>query len=284
MQNLVATTDTQKQAKADLDKQITTIAKGINKIESAEVATLATLSNANTLITLPNLLATATGKVLVSYNTNTKTTEDGVLKSQSDILDSVYIGDAQAVIFNGQGLNIWNFSKGTNTADFFQNVPKTADLTGLVRYPTNGRVYTADAGAGQIVSYQISSTAISKPVVSVKDASIKDAKDIAIDGNIYILTSTGIKKYNAGKPAAFAFPNLSTPFSGKGKLYTDVKSKQLYTLDANGRIIITDKTGKLLKILESDQLKDASDFTVDEATKTIYILKSGSLLKLNFSL
>lgn len=273
----------QEQAKADLEKQIIELTQRINKIETPTITSLATLSNSGNLIALPNILATATGKVVVSYNINTKTTEDGTLRTNTDIVDSAYISDTQALIFDGQGLNIWNYSKGTNGGEFFLNVPKASDFMGFVRYPTNNRVYTADVNLGQVISYLLTGSTISKPVVSVKDSAIKDAQDIAVDGNVYVLTKTGVNKYNAGKPAAFTFPVLAEAFSGKGKLYTDTKSKNLYILDSNGRIIITDKTGKLTKILQSNELTGATDFTVDETNKTIFVLRSGSLLELHYS-
>jgi hypothetical protein len=120
--------------------------------------------------------------------------------------------------------------------------------------------------------------------VSVKNAALKDAESLAVDGSVYVLTKTTVLKFNAGKPANFTFPALADQFSGTGKIFTDGKTKQVYILDANGRIIITDKTGKLTKILQSDQLKDANDFSVDEANKTIYVLRTGSLLKISYGL
>lgn len=284
IQTLAPANTSQEQAKADLEKQATELTQRINKIETPTVTPLATLSNSENLVTLPNVLATATGKVVVSYNTNTKATEDGTLRTNTDIVDSVYVSDTQALVFDGQGLNMWNYSKGTHGAEFFLNVPKASDFMGFVRYPTNNRAYTADTTLGQVISYLITGSTISKPLVSVKDSAIKDAQDIAIDGSVYVLTKTGINKYTAGKPVAFTFPVLAEAFSGKGKLYTDAKSKNIYVLDSNGRIIITDKTGKLTKTLQSDDLKGASDFTVDETAKAIYVLHNGSLLRIDFSI
>lgn len=284
LQSLSPANTTQELEKTELEKQATQLTQRINKIETPTTTSLATLSNSSNLITLPNLLATATGKVVVSYNANTKTTEDGTLRTNTDIVDSVYISDTQAVVFDGQGFNIWNYSKGTNGTGFFLNVPKASDFIGFVRYPTNGRVYTVDTNLGQVMSYLVAGTGISKPVVSVKDSALKDAQDIAVDGSVYVLTKTGLQKYNAGKPAAFTFPVLAEAFSGKGKLYTNSSTKNIYILDSNGRVLIIDKTGKLVKILQSDELKDASDFTVDEISKTIFVLRSGSLLELRYSL
>ncbi len=284
LQSLNTTTDAQVSAKKELEQQLNTLSLKVNKIEAVNPNQLATLSNAENLTVLPNILATATGKVVISFNTNTNTTEDGTVHTSADIVESVNVSPTESVVFDGQGLNLWNFVKGTNSTPFYLNVPKSASLAGLAHYPTNNRVYTVDTDLGQVISYLVSATGFSKPTVSVKDSKLKDALDLGIDGNIYVLTKTGINKYNAGKPVSFTFPSLTTPFSGKGKIYTNEKTKQVYVLDSNGRVIITDKTGKLIKVLQSDSLNGASDFAVDETNKVIYVLRNGSLLKIDFSL
>ena len=117
-------------------------------------------------------------------------------------------------------------------------------------------------------------------VIDGYSTAAQNAQDLAIDGSIYILTKTDIKKFTAGKVATFLFPALPEAFSGTGKIYTDSKASKVYILDADGKIIITEKTGKLVRILQSDELKGANDFVVDEAAKVIYVLRNGSLLKL----
>jgi hypothetical protein len=272
-------TDAQRQAKTELEQQAAELNKRVNKTITPTLTNIATLSSANNLLTLPKLLATATGQVVVSYNADSKATEDGSLRTSTDIVDGAYISGSNAVVFDGQGMNVWNFSKGTNGNSFFMNVPKSNHFVGMVVYPTNNRVYVVDTEVGQVTSYQISDATLSKPVVSVKDSALMDAQDLAVDGSVYVLTKTGINKYTAGKAAAFTFPQLTQAFSGTGRIFTNSITKQLYILDSNGRIIITDKTGKLIQILEHPDLKDATDFTVDEANKTIYVLRNGSLLQ-----
>ncbi len=280
LEQLATKTDEQNSKKTSLVKLAEEVLRKANKIETPSVSQVATLSNAEHLLVLPNALATSTGKAVVAYNTKTALTEDGSIKTQTEIVNGVAFSNTQAVVFDGQGLNIWNFATGTNTTPFFQNVPKPADFTGLVYYPTTSRVYTVDKGTNQIMNYTVSSSGISKPASSLKDSKLADAQDLAIDGSIYVLTTTDVKKFTAGKVATFLFPTLPEAFSGVGKIYTDSKATKVYILDNNGRIIITEKTGKLSRILQADELKGATDFYVDEVAKLVYVLRGGSLLKL----
>ncbi|MBP9686292.1 MAG: hypothetical protein KBD66_00660 [Candidatus Doudnabacteria bacterium] len=280
LESLETVNETQAQQKQSLLKQTEEIIRQANKIETPSVSQVATLSSAEHLLLLNNQLATVTNKVVVSYNIGTSLTKDGEIKTQTEVVDATAISADLAVAFDGQGLNVWDTSKGTNTTPFFQNVPKPGDFTSLVFYPTNSRVYTVDRGTNQVMSYAATSSGLSKPTVSVKDAKLADAQDLAIDGSIYILTKTDVKKFTAGKVATFLFPALPEAFSGTGKIYTDSKATKVYILDADGKIIITEKTGKLVRILQSDELKGANDFVVDEAGKVIFVLRNGSLLKL----
>lgn len=280
LENLETTTEAQAKQKADLLKQADQVIRQANKIETPSVSQVATLSSAEHLLVLGNQLATATNKVVVAYNTTTSLTKDGELKTQTDIVDAVAISSSLAVAFDGQGLNVWDTSKGTNTTPFFQNVPKPSNFSSLVFYPTNSRVYTVDRGTNQIINFAAASSGLSKPTVSVTDAKLAEAQDLAIDGSIYVLTKTDVRKFTAGKVATFLFPALPEPFSGTGKIFTDSKATKVYILDANGRIIITEKTGKLVRILQADELRGANDFFVDEAAKVVYVLRNGSLLKL----
>ncbi len=280
LENLETATEAQAKQKAELLTVADQVIRQANKIETPSVSQVATLSSAEHLLVLGNQLATATNKVVVAYNTTTGLIKDGELKTQTDIVDAVAISNSLAVAFDGQGLNVWDTSKGTNTTPFFQNVPKPSNFTSLVFYPTNSRVYTVDRGTNQILNYVATSSGLSKPTVSVTDAKLAEAQDLAIDGSVYVLTKSDVKKFTAGKVATFLFPALPEPFSGTGKIFTDGKATKVYILDADGRIIITEKTGKLVRILQADELKGANDFFVDEAAKVVYVLRNGSLLKL----
>ena len=284
VQSLKAVTDEQKQILADTNKQIETVRQKIEKISEATVSTVASLSAATQLITLPNLFATETNGQLISYNKLTNTVEDGVLKSPTKILKSVYTAGTRAVVYDGQGLRVWDWSRGTSTEAFYQSLPKAQNLVGFSYYDTNSRVYLISKEQNQIVNFLVEDKGVSKPLVWNKvPLNLGAALDLAIDGSIYILGASGVTKYTQGKPAEFNLQELTTPLSGQGKMYTNKDIKNLYVLDSgNNRVVIFDKKGQLVQILTSPQFTSLQDFSVDEANKTLYILNNGSLLKATY--
>ncbi len=255
----------------------------ILNITPATIQTLGSLSSSNHLISLPGIFATATGQTLVSFDIATGEISDGKLKSNSEILNSTSLDSLRTIIFDGQGLRVWTPGSGETGDPFYQNLPKPSFLVALDKYETNGRVYILDTEKGQVTSFQVSETTISKPQVSVANPILVNAYDIAIDGSVYALTTNGVVKFTAGKQVPFSTPTLTPPLNPAGKIHTAPKIKNVYLLDPTGRIIITDKKGTLIKILASEQLKGAQDFYVDEAGGVVYVLNSGTLLKVNLN-
>lgn len=253
----------------------------MEKIFKPDVANLGSLGNGDILLKLPDFAATQANSTIISYQKSTGQTQDSHLRLSLLALAGVYLSGSQAAVYDDGNLYIWDFSKGLLLgAGFAQNVPTKDDFAGLAQYPVNGRIYVADKKTAQITSFLPGKTEFSKPVVAVRDLSLTQAVDITIDANIYVLNKAGVNKFQSGRLTDFSLQNLPTPFSGKGKIYTQKDFKYLYILDSgNNRILIFDKNGNLINTLLSDNFTNLKDFQVDEKNKIIYILNDGSLLK-----
>lgn len=263
-----------------LSAQIKDLEAKLEKITEAEVEVIGNLGQGDGLIKLPGVLATQSGSVIISYDKATGAIKDGILKSGGTITNSVYITKTLAAVYAGGGLLIWNYASGQSGAVLAASVPAQQDEAGLAYYPTNNRVYLIDKKNGQIVNFLAGEKGLSKPAMSLKDPSLAKARDLAIDGSIYVLSENGILKFQSGRPAAFSTASLNKPLSGSGKIYTDKDSKYIFVLDSGrDRIVIFDKKGNVQSTLVSDQLKNLKDFQIDEKNKIIYALSGSTLLK-----
>jgi hypothetical protein len=254
----------------------------MEKVFRPSVTNLGSLGSGNTLIRLPDFLATQANGAVISFQKITGQIQDSNLKLGVSALASVYLSGNQAAVYDGSNLYLWDFSAGKLLgAGFGQNLPGKNDFGGMAPYPVNGRVYVADKKASQIISFLPGKTAFSKPVVAVSDPAIGKSEDITIDSGIYVLTSDGVFRFLAGKQTGFALQNLPTPLSASGKIYTEKSFNYIYILDSgNNRILIFDKSGNLVNTLLSDSFTSLKDFQVDEKNKIIYALNDGSLLKI----
>ncbi len=271
----------QAQKASDFRKQFDELDRKLNKIASADVTSLGSLGNGQHLINLQDYLATETNRSIVSYNKSSGTIADNALKSSESILDSIALNNNLAAIYNGSELFIWDVAGDIVTGRFSDGVPSTNNFGGIKTYSTNNKVYLIDKSNGQVKSYATTGRSFGSPTVSITDDVIKKAADLAVDGNIYILSGGTIHKFNSGAKQSFS-PAI-TDFSDAGKLYTQVNYQYIYVLDpGKNRIVILNKEGGMVQTLTSDQFSDLRDFAIDEGTRTVFVLNGSELLKVKF--
>ncbi|MDQ3018563.1 MAG: hypothetical protein M3Q64_01690 [bacterium] len=254
----------------------------IDKVAEADVTTIGSLGNANHLIELPTYLATETNRTIVSYNRSSSSIQDNVLKSSEPITRSTFFKGNQAVIYNGSELLLWNFQTGIIGGAFSDMVPNQNSAAGLKVYSVNSRAYVIDKSQNRVISFAVTDKNFSKPTVSISNVpELSSASDLAIDGNIYITAGGTILKFNSGARQDFT-PQVSR-LSDNVKIVTQADFNNIYLLDiGNKRIVILNKNGELIKSLTSTQFNDLKDFTVDEKSKTMFILNNTALLKVSY--
>ncbi len=272
----------QKQTIEQIREQAVQLQNKINKVSDVTPERLGTLSISDNLISLPAYLGTETNRTIISYNRANSSIEDGALKTSEPINRSVFLKGNQAVIYNGSELLLWNFVTGVIGGAFSDQVPTQGSSVGLKLYPVNNRVYIIDTAQGRVMSFTASDRDFSKPTVSIAPSDeLRTASDLAIDGNIYIATGGTILKYNSG--ARQEFTPAITGLSGSTKLFTQVDYNYLYVLDiGNKRIIVLNKDGSMVSTLTSKDFDNLKDFSVDESSRSIFLLNGNSLLKIKY--
>lgn len=273
------------QTLANLKKQAEEIKSRLENSIEAQTQNLGSLAASETLISLPEYFASPSGQQIVAYSRQSVTVRDDTLKSPGKIVLSESVGKNTAVVYDGENLKIWNYAQNKVGENFFSSVPAAENAAGLKYYSTNSRVYMLDKAKSQILNFAVLGDKLGKPLVSaqLEQNSAKDAVDLAVDGSVYILYPSGIKKYHAGsQDSAFAPSNLITPLKNAKKIETETNFTNIYVLDAgNNRIAVFNKKGAYVYSLTSPEFSDLKDFSVDEKNKTVYILNGSSLLKAN---
>ena len=275
------TDDSQKSKISSLTNQANELDKKLNKVETADVQSLGTLSVGNTLIDLPDYVGTENDRTVIAYKKSTGKITDNTFQTTESIIDSIALQNDLAAIYNGEAFFIWDVKGDIITGKYTDGVPDRDDFGGVKTYSTNNKIYFIDKSSGEVKSLGTSGRGFNSPGSSVKDDAIKNASDLAIDGNIYIATNGTILKFNSGKKQDFT-PSVSG-LSSTAKLYTQTDYQRLYILDSgNNKIIILNKDGSVYKNITSDKFNTLKDFTVDEKNSTIYILNGTELLKVKF--
>lgn len=136
----------------------------------------------------------------------------------------------------------------------------TATNNQIIRMRAQGAVY--DGGTNWIIS---------------SDAPLSQARGMTIDGDIYVLTNTTIRKFRSGIEQTFNLsqpdPNLQNPT----RIWTSSESSYLYVLDMDpGRVIVFNKDGEFITQYMDEVFNNAIQFIVREEKKTIVIITKDS--------
>ncbi len=150
-----------------------------------------------------------------------------------------------------------------------------------------GRLYLLDPLANQVWRYTPRSDGYPDPptpyFATTAPQSLAGARDMAIDGNIYILLDTGdLFKYRDGEPAPFIPANIPPPAPHFAALTLDpsVDGGPVYLADLETeRLIILDGEGNFQTQLRTDPgiLHDPTAMALDPLGNRILILTNGYL-------
>jgi len=146
-----------------------------------------------------------------------------------------------------------------------------------------GNFYFLDSEDKKIIKYPYSSSnQWSLPQLWLGTEKVKDFKSISVDGSIWFLTKqNSIEKYYGGRLAESfeleIFPEIKV--LSKIKAYPGLP--YLYVLEpAKLRIIILDKSGNIVKQIQSKKFDNLLDFSVTKEGREIYLLNGLNLYKI----
>ena len=145
-------------------------------------------------------------------------------------------------------------------------------------------LYVLNKETGEITKYAYSKNSkLGAPKLWLKSSEkTTQAKDITIDGNIWILTKNNtIDKYYIGKYEKTLTLNFYPKLENPNKIFTNLQIDELYILEpVKNRLIIIDKKGGIIKQYQSDKFNDLKDFSISEDGKTIFLLNESKIYKI----
>ncbi|MCX6781986.1 MAG: hypothetical protein NTW66_02620 [Candidatus Magasanikbacteria bacterium] len=156
------------------------------------------------------------------------------------------------------------------------------EIKSLIVY--NRRLYTLDVAANQIYRHDNIKGGFGqgKDWLTNSTLNIRDGVDMAIDGDMYILKATGeLYKFTQGEPQPLNLEPPEPPLDSANEIWTYTDLNNIYLLDAkNKRVIIYDKTGKLLRQMTAEDFTGPSSFAVEESKGTAYVLDSNKIYEI----
>ena len=145
----------------------------------------------------------------------------------------------------------------------------------------NRRLYVVDTQNNQIYKHSPIQTGFDRGTAWLEEElNLSDAISLAIDGDIYILKTTGeIWKLADGLKQEFNPSGLDPQLENPRMFYTNASLNELYILEPkNKRLVILDKTGKLLGQYTSPIWTNPTGFIVDNE-KNIFLLDNNKVYR-----
>ena len=105
---------------------------------------------------------------------------------------------------------------------------------------------------------------------------------MAVDGSIWLLADKFIEEYYLGQLSQTILPDLFPEVKNLTKIFTSPSHSYLYVLEpANKRLIVFDKSGKIISQYQSEKFNNLLDFSVSQDKKTIYLLNNLKIYQIN---
>jgi len=156
-------------------------------------------------------------------------------------------------------------------------------------YAYGDRVYVLSPGSGltsQVYKLIRTGTDLGGATAWIKSpiTELSDAVSLAVDGTVFILRSNGnVLRFVSGRDVAWSQAAIEPALTSATDIWTSAESSYVYVLDPAGqRLVVYEKeTGLLIAQYHSSTFANLTDFSVDEANKTIYLTGTNNVYKIS---
>lgn len=153
-------------------------------------------------------------------------------------------------------------------------------ITGVGIY--NRKLYIIDSVNKQIYKHNQTQTGYDKGSVWTKNnfEELTLGRSITIDGDVYVLTATGVKKFYTGEEQVFVIAGLDPGLTAPSFITTNSNLKDLYILEPmTKRVIIINKDGVFKQQYTATVWQNPTSMVVEDDGKTVYILDNNKIYK-----
>jgi len=144
-----------------------------------------------------------------------------------------------------------------------------------------GNLYFLDGKTNEVLKYPFAESTEGTNYLESNTKKITNGKSLAVDGSVWILNEDNeIYRYYGGKYQETLKLDTFPAIKNLEKIFASFSLPYLYILEpAEKRIIITTKTGQVVKQFRSDKFDNLKDFAVSGDGKTIYLLNGLKVYK-----
>jgi hypothetical protein len=250
-------------------------------------------------LTEPNFLA---NRVIVAGSAayfadleNKKIIQLDLTKKQSNLLPLGALTKLTDITLSGQflyllggGLNRWDTQPASATAPAAKNLKAEgdSDRDGTLLGSFGSYLYVLNPAKRNIFRFAVDKQdKVSDPVgwlVNKKGLDFPQLVSFAIDGDVWLTDKTGhVFKFTQGQPVDWQLNGLKTPLDSPVYAVTNDSLTKLYLLEPNHhRLLIIEKTGQLVKEIESPTLAAVTSLGVSESLQKAFAVSGSTVYEI----
>lgn len=169
---------------------------------------------------------------------------------------------------------IFSYLPGDQTLQTINLEPKPSNIAAASAY--NNRLYLVDQTSNQIYRYDqnaLTNNFGSRIAWLREPTDLANTNSMGINGQIFVANQTQVKRFSTGTAQNSALVSISPPLEAPDKVLIPEDSSMIYVLEKkHQRILVYNDNGQHVSSYVSPVFTSASDISVDESRREIYVL------------
>jgi hypothetical protein len=189
-------------------------------------------------------------------------------------------GEGEDILFIDENKQLGRINLTENTANPIVSGASQLESTDQL-FIYNDNLYILSAATEQLVKMRPQGTGYEAGTgwISSLDSDLSSATDLAIDGDIFILTKTSIKRFNSGRELTFELDLVDPPLSNPVSIWTTIGTDYLYLLEPEQeRLIVFNKSGDLIAQYVDPAFASAIEMVIREEEKRLFVVTLTDIL------
>lgn len=285
------TTEEEQSKRMEFEQQISASLQKLQKISLVSPTLLTKLTDANPMAEVSSLALI--NDTILAYGPNdalayrvdalTKQIQTTTHDNIPNIRISTTPKENDAIAFIYSDSNLAFYSPDTTaitTADIAYPLPTDGVVSRINAIGIyNQRLYSVDTVHNMIYRHAKTQTGFDRGTPWISgSANVQDAVAIAIDGDVYVLTTSSLLKFTGGAQQSFSIIGLDPMLDRPTAIYTYADVPYIYILEpTHKRVIVLTKEGKLVAQYTANEWNNPTGMVVDTERNSIYVLDSNSI-------
>ena len=174
---------------------------------------------------------------------------------------------------------LFSLTPGAATAPLaLRDATALATIGAVAAY--DGTLYVLDPGGGEVWRYLPAADGFDSERSGVLGAiPIEDARALHVDGDVFLLESAGLRRFEGGREGVTQLQGIDTPLNSPTGLAADSDRGLLYIADRGGRrIVVGDREGAFVQQYTHPDFTDLRGIALSPGGETVYVLTSNAIL------